>query len=330
MRAVLLFIFTAMKKILTVFALVAVVSADAQVIHENYIAVKDSVRIGDKDYLPFTEKGYTLVLPENKAVQGVVVSLDGAKFDVHTATAAQLIHPAANAAGLAVLYLCTGNPVEFFFDKKSIDETDALLSIVFRQYNLPNKNVFLLGANLSGTRGLKYIEYCRKGKSAFNPDIKGIALFDCALDMVRMWNEGTKGIKDNVAESSVAEGKMVTYILKDQFTGKPHSFMKNYLDYSPYSYWDEENRNIPFYEKYAVRAYTEPDVQWWIEHKAKSYYETNAPDMAGIINELKLAGSKDAELIVFSAHREGRHNPDATFELVDKAELVRWMVQKSK
>lgn len=304
----------------------------AQIIHESYIAAKDSLRIGLKnnDFLAYSEKGYTLIMPESGVIQGVIISLDGSRFDLKTAPANQLIHPEAIARGMAVIYVSTGNPVEFFFDRKVIDQVDAMLTIVFRQYNIPNNNIFLLGANLSGTRGLKYLEYCRSGQSSFNPDIKGICLFDCALDMVRMWNEGLKAIRDNKAESSVAEGKMVTYLLKEQFLGKPHSYLKAYLNYSPYSYWDEESRHISVYKRYAVRAYTEPDILWWMQNKGKAIFETNAPDMAGIINELKLAGSKDAELIVFSGHREGVHNPDETFGLADKTDLVNWMLRYCK
>ena len=117
---------------------------------------------------------------------------------------------------------------------------------------------------------------------------------------------------------------------KQHFAGKPHSFLNAYLNYCPYSYWDLESRHIPIYKRYAVRAYTEPDVLWWMQHKGKAIFETNAPDMAGIINELKLAGSKDAELIVFPQHREGPHNPDETFALADKEELINWMLKYCK
>ena len=59
-------------------------------------------------------------------------------------------------------------------------------------------------------------------------------------------------------------------------------------------------------------------------------YETNFPDHAGIINALKLAGDKDAELFIFWQPRQAQPNPNVTWGLVDKKELVDWVVMHAK
>ncbi|HRH60481.1 MAG TPA: YqiA/YcfP family alpha/beta fold hydrolase, partial [Chitinophagaceae bacterium] len=263
---------------------VFVLSSSAQKIVESYIPQKDSVRIGagKKDYLPFSAKGFTLILPADTVIKGTIISLEGDAFNIKEMPDDQLIHKQANAKGFAVLYVCTGNPVEFYFSDKTISMMDIMINIAMQQYHLPNKNIFLLGVGLGGNRALRYVEYCKKGKSVFNPAIKGVALFDSPLDMARMWYEGMKGIKDNAAESAVIEGKMVTYMLKDNFGGTPKHFVNDYNEYSPYSHYDETNRHIPFFKNIAVRAYTDNDVAWWLQNKKKTYFEMNAPDMAGL------------------------------------------------
>ena len=61
--------------------------------------------------------------------------------------------------------------------------------------------------------------------------------------------------------------------------------------------------------------------------KGKSVFDTNFPDMVGMITELKLKGNKKAELIVFNEERslETRRNPNATWHLVNKKELLAWI-----
>jgi len=85
-----------------------------------------------------------------------------------------LIHRYAAAKGYATLYISTGIPVDLYFSERSLQYVDSLISAVFTQYRLPNKNIFLLGAMTSGHRALKYIEYCKKGRSSFKPAIKGV------------------------------------------------------------------------------------------------------------------------------------------------------------
>jgi len=52
--------------------------------------------------------------------------------------------------------------------------------------------------------------------------------------------------------------------------------------------------------------------------------------LTGIINALKLAGNQDAELVNFCQPRQTQPNPNATWGLVDKKELVDWMVVRVK
>ena len=57
--------------------------------------------------------------------------------------------------------------------------------------------------------------------------------------------------------------------------------------------------------------------------------------MSGFINEEKLAGNKKAELIVFHSNPDDLQSIEmkrqsATWDLVDKEELINWMVRNSK
>ena len=305
-----------------------------QNIIEHYVAQNDSMRIGFEKsaFLPYNESGYTLILPDSlRNIHGVLISFEDKRFNLHANSKQQIYHEAL-AKSFAVLYVSTGIPVDLFFSVKSVVYVDTTIKTVFDTYHLPNKNIFYLGVNLSGHRALKYIEFCKQGKSKFVPHVKGIVLCDGVLDWVRQWYEGKKAIRDNFTESSIYEGKVVTYLLEKNLKATPKTNLEKYLDFSPYSYFDETNRHIKYFNEYAVRAYTEPATYYWLDAKRKTTFDTNFPDMVGFITEQKLAGNKKSELIVFNQDRTNmdRRNPNYTWGLVDKAELLNWMIAQTK
>lgn len=301
-----------------------------QRIYESYTKLNDSLRIGNgkSDFLPFNDKGYTLILPDTTAtISGTIISLEDEKYDL-VKNPKQQIYKDANLNNLAVLYISSGIPVDFYFSEKTLSFIDTTILNVFKNYNIPNKNIFFLGVSLSGHRALKYIEYFKKGKSKFNPEVKGIVLCDGVLDWVRQWYEESKGVKDNFAPSAVFSGKLITYLFEKNLKGTPKNNLNAYLDFSPYSYFDEKNRHLKYFSDLTIRAYTEPATYYWMDERRKGVFDTNFPDIVGIINELKLLGNKKNELFVFNQDKENkdRRNPYYTWTLVDKSELTNWMI----
>jgi hypothetical protein len=322
-------------KILIIFSLLLLHAGQShgQKVIEEYISQNDSLRIGSgkNDFLSYGDKGYTLILPDTtNNIKSILISFEDGKYDLNNNK--QQIYHEATAKNSAVLYVSTGIPFDLFFSDKSLNYVDITIENVFTKYHLPNKNLFFLGVNLSGHRVLKYIEFCKKGKSKFVPDIKGIVLCDGVLDWVRQWYEGKKGVRDNFVESSVSEGKLVTYLLEKNLKATPKTNLEKYLDFSSYSYFDDTDRHIKYFKDYAVRAYTEPATYYWLDTKRKTTFDTNFPDMVGIINELKLAGNTKSELIIFNQEKANmdRRNPNYTWGLVDKTELITWIIAQTK
>jgi hypothetical protein len=316
------------------FLFILTKQVNAQNTIESYLRLKGILRIGTgkNDTISFNDRGYTLLLPgATNDIRGVIISLEDRKVNLNDNPSHQ-IYPQATSKGFAVLYISTGIPVDLYFSEKTLSYIDLLLKNLFNQYKIPNKNIFFLGVNLAGHRALKYIEYCKKGKSSFKPDIKGIVLCDGVLDWARQWFEAKKGVRDNFAQSSVAEGKLIVYLLEKNLGGTPKNQLEKYLAFSPYSYFDESHRHIKYFIDLGVRAYTEPATHYWMDAKRKTTFDTNFPDMVGFINELKLAGNSKSELIVFNqdVNNKDLRNPDYTWSLVDKTELVNWMEEQSK
>lgn len=304
----------------------------AQKIIEEYAPKKtDSLSIGtgEKDFLPYIEKGYTLSMPEKTKITGTLIFLEGSGFDKKNKSA-KLIYEQANTNGFAVLSVSTEIPLDFYFTDQSGDEAHQIIEKAFKKHKLPNRNIFLLGVGLSGHRAMKYVQFIKKTNPEFKPEIIGMVICDAALDWVRQYNEGARDIRINYNKGSVWEGTFSTYLLKEHLKGTPKTNIERYLDFSSYSYFDEKNRHIQYYKDLAVRTYMQIAIQYWLEEKRKTPFDNNGPDMVGLIAALKLAGNNTSELVIIYPEdsRSEKKNVDGTWISVDKKELMKWILKQ--
>ena len=328
-------------KTLISFLLLFILSVQirGQQVFQEYTKLNGSLRYGNGSYefFPYGKRGYTLVTPGKKdSLPGTIVMLDDEMIDLRDSTKSQYIRfdREANAKGFAVLYVSTGIPVDLYFSTASLIYVDTAMKRIFRQYHLPNKNIFLLGAMVSGHRALKYIEYCKTGLSSFNPNITGVAICESAIDWVRQWYECQKQIRDSSTAVKYFEGNLVTYLFKANLKTTPMTDIDAFINFSPYCYFDTKMKKAKIYRDLAIRAYTFADTRYWFSAQGYGVFDSNYPDMSGFINEQKLAGNKKAELIVFHSNPDDPLKNDlrrqsATWELVDKVELINWMVGES-
>jgi len=301
----------------------------AQKMYQDYTLSKDTVHYGpgSNEILPPTHRGYTLILPDGGSeVSGTVLILGDDKPNLSDTSN---IHRPANTRGLATLYISTGIPVDLYFSESSLVYADSLIKQVFSSYHLPNKNIFLVGAMVAGHRALKYIEYCKKGRSVFNPSIKGVVLCESAIDWVRQWYECQKQVRDHTGDF---EGNFIPYLFARHINATPATNIRKFIDFSPYSYFDTKMEKPKLYKDLAIRAYTYADIRYWFSAQGKGIYDSNYPDMSGFINEQVLAGNKTASLIVYSSSltgplKNGMRRQSTTWNLINKKELVDWMIK---
>ena len=110
--------------------------------------------------------------------------------------------------------------------------------------------------------------------------------------------------------------------------GTPDASLDAYVRYAPYTHVAPDGGRARLLVNLPLRAYHEPDVDWWIEHRRKSYYQMNSVDHATLINELRLLGNTRAELVTTHRRRDGVDEGATphTWSIVDDAELVEWFL----
>ena len=291
---------------------------------------------GPTDFSSVQRKGLHAYLPEGTPnFLGTVIALEDYRLYGNDTLKYQSFRNEASKKGQAFSHHHQqGYRLICIFSEKSLIYSDTLMKNVFTKYHLPNKNVFLMGDMTCGHRALKYIEYCKNKKSVFNPPIKGVILIESAIDWVRQWYEGQKQVRDHLTEGGFFEGNMITYLFSENLKSTPATNIIKYIEFSPYSYFDTEMKKPKLYGDLSIRAYTYADIRYWFSAQGKGVYDSNYPDMSGFINEQKLTGNKKAELIVFHSNPDDKpasklKSQSATWDLVDKSELVDWIVNQS-
>jgi hypothetical protein len=306
---------------------------DAQRIVERYEDVGGFLRIGSgpERRVPMTERESTLLLPKDAAsmVQGVAAFIDSRRFR----SGPLRLDPGsfdaeALSRNLAVLHITTGNPFGFLFDVGEVQELADRIGAALRQAALEHVPVFPAGLSLGGTRALRLAAFlgAKPGGARFR--VAGVAIVDAPLDMARPWETERRAANLAFHPSATDEGRWVTYLLETHLGGAPRTALAQYVELSPFSHGAPDGGNAVYLREMPVRAYHEPDVNWWIENRRKSYYDMNSIDLAGFITQLRILGNERAELISSRGRRMG-YAEGATphiWSIVDNQELVEWFL----
>jgi hypothetical protein len=304
----------------------------SQKVVEYYEPLKnDSIKVGtgENDFLPYIQQGYTLMIPKNKATKGVLIFLEDSGYDKKNKSS-KLMYNQASEKGFAILSVSTEVPFDFYFSNSSMLSTHKLINKVFNEYNLPNENIFFLGASLVGHRAMRYIKYMKESNHDFQLNIKGIVICNFTLDWTRKWYQHKRDIRVNRID--LWEPTFINYMLETYLNGTPKNSPKSYHDFSSYSYFDEENRNIKNFKNYAVRAYIEPAIKYRLKKHFRTLYDNNATDIVGFLAELELAGNENTELVVFETedNTSQKKNTGSTWNSINKEELMNWIEKQTE
>lgn len=272
--------------------------------------------------IPKENAGYTLVMPRSGQARGMIVFFNSDRDTINK------MYRYANPKGIAVLYLSTGNPLEFLFETTAKQQLEGYIHLALEHHGIPKENLLFSGMSLAGTRAFKMAEFAQSKASKYKLKPRAIAACDAPLDFVRFWQALDKAKRIQFHPAAANEGTWVTAWLEKNLGGKPTDHLEAYISYSPYCYLDREGVHLSNYKNIAVRTYTEPDVQWWMKTRRKDYYAMNAIDAAAIVNELNIRGNSEAELVTTQDKGywgDGTRHPHS-WSIVDEAELVEWFL----
>jgi hypothetical protein len=317
-------------------SLVVPTVVSGQVVIEEYEPATGLLRIGAEPdrAIELTDKGYTLILPAEGAPAGLAVFFDGWRVAVSKGMPpAGTFDHAALRRGVGILRITTGNPLDFYFDDATLRSVADRIQRVLTSHQLDRVPLYFAGLSLGGTRALKLPVFLKQHEGEFWIAPAAVAVVDAPLDMARLWRAEQQAVRTGFHPSAADEGRWVSYLLETNLGGTSDERFDRYVEYSPFTYLAPggDGGNAIHLRDLPIRAYHEPDVDWWIEQRRKDYYGMNSIDLAALINELKHQGNERAELITTHRAREGvgEGSSPHTWSFVDNGDLVEWFLAQS-
>lgn len=183
------------------------------------------------------------------------------------------------------------------------------------------------GFSAGGTDAVLFAERCAKERCAMPHKVRAVFAVDAPLDWYRLWDNAMLVLKNQPPGASVAEARSIQVALEARLGKNPTPSSRRYLLLSPLASSERDGGNARALSGMAVRAYTEPDIQWWMENRSADYYGMNALDAASLIRHLKLLGNTRAELITTTEkgyRANGMRHPHS-WSIVDQRDLARWI-----
>lgn len=273
---------------------------------------------------------YLKVIPEGE-IKGLLVR-DYSKLPDITKKSPYKWEELALSNGLMVLYTSTTKTYpELYLYNGPMDLLDNLINEVVVKHNIPKDKIVIGGMSSSGTRAVRYTQYCEQGKSKNGIKIAGVFGVDPPLDNERFYQSSKQIIDKGLGKGHQEEAKlMLEFYKKNIGTGfRKRRTKRKFIITSAYTDSDKEGGNAKYLKDVPVRLYHEPDIDWWLKERNESYIHTNSPDIVGLINTLQVMGNKQAELITTTGKgylRDGTRHPHS-WTIVDEPDLINWIMQ---
>ncbi|HEU4557657.1 MAG TPA: hypothetical protein VFS20_07395 [Longimicrobium sp.] len=235
--------------------------------------------------------------------------------------------PARLAAQGVLTIVAVPHPETLYETDRMLLRLDSMVAEVVQRYRVPPQRVAIGGFSAGGTGAVRYAQHCAAGRCRAVPKVAAVVAVDAPLDFERMARGAEVHVRRQAPRTNLAEERMVLETLRRALGGSPDEAREAYRRVSPVLASEPDGGNARLLSATAIRLYTEPDVQWWIEQRNLDYHGMNAVDHAALINLLRIAGNQRAELIATTGRGfrpDGRRHPHS-WSIVDEEELARWL-----
>lgn len=312
-----------MKKIISlcVFGIFSFNSITAQSIETTYLDGNDSTR----EY-------FVTIMPKNK-IQVVVVFIPG----LYQTPEELLLETEIDE-------LAAGNDVMLvipFLTRKSLhfeEETWLFLKTVvskaFKNHQIPNENLIIGGFSSGGATAAMFTELALSDEiESIKP--KALFLIDSPINNERLaLNELKASIYNNLNIQKHKDTHVSAYFVArfQEVFGKNYLSNPEFYKYSPYVQSDTSFTSIKPLVEIPVRFYSEPDFDYFFGRDGSNFNPNvmNILDGSPFINDLKLLGNSNAELILtkdkgYRKNQNNKRHPHSV-SIVDAEEFLAWVI----
>ncbi len=266
--------------------------------------------------------GYYLAIPPAGPVRGALILLTSFR-PPESILPETMLHNAAYANG--ILTIVASMRDKLFADTAAVARINTILRHVTTRYPIDSSRVALAGYSFAGNIALRYTELANERPSQFPLHPRAVFAVDSPVDCSGLWEWSERAVKKNYYPGSVGDGKYLMDAMTKTY-GTPGEHPEIYRQLTPFNRTSVGPGNERYLQHTAVRLYYDTDIEWQLQNRRNSYYDTYMPDGSEMISRLLLAGNKEAEFVTGRQgwRSNGARNPDA-LSLVDEIACIQWL-----
>ena len=203
---------------------------------------------------------------------------------------------------------------------------------VVKKHKVSKEKFVLGGLSNGGMISLTYAEVSKKEKNSTFLVPKGVFGLDVPLDKAHMYEYCIREISRNFSEVGVNEARWIMNNYNKTYGGSPKEFPQKYVEASIYSNGVKNGGNAQYLKNIPIRMYTDLDVEWLINQRRRDLYDWNGTDIVAMINDLKLMGNKDANVIITmgkGVRLDGGKHPHS-WSIMDNQDCINWVIKLFK
>lgn len=258
---------------------------------------------------------YTAILPENRTIRSYMLLVPGFGQTADNVLGATDLPLKAAQSEIAVFIpLLQDGKESYSFSSESQSTLKTIMADIRNRFELKESDYCIGGFSMGGSAAIRYAE--------LTPDNPPVCVFaiDSPLDYERFRYSTERDVK--IYKKGIANGDSIYIKLLEDIT----PIVKD----SPYLLSDTTHQAILPLREIPIRYYIEPAEQWWLDNRQTDVLGLNLLDATAFINDLRLIGNNNAELIITS--RKGYRNNGKTYHphswsIADSKNLIEWIIQ---
>jgi hypothetical protein len=279
-----------------------------------------------RSFNPANKDDYYLVIRPQGPVKGVVVMLT--VFQPAEAIPPETkLHNVAYANGLLTVYASLQRSLSA--DSATVSRINAILKDVAVNFSADTSRFVLAGFGFAGNIVLRYTEltHARPGRYPVQPK----AMFTVAsfVDLLGVCHWCEREIKKNYDAGNVGDAQFIFNYLTNG-TGSIKAVLTSLKEMTPFDRETDSTGNERYLRGLPVRLYYDGDLNWDLDKRHNSVYDTELADGSELVSRLLGAGNQDAELVLSKqpGYRSNGIRNSSALSIVDETECIRWIFDK--
>ena len=270
-----------------------------------------------------TDGYYLAIAPQSKEIKGVIVLLTSFLPPDNLLTETKL-HSVAYTNEL--LLVVASMKQKLYADDFAINRINYLLNHIQQKYAADTSRFVLAGYDEAGNIALRYTELTYQYPAGYPIHPKAVFGIDSPVDLFGLWHWSERQIKKNYWPGAVGDAKFYLDAMTKE-NGTPYNNIDKYKKLTPFYKDGDSMGNEQYLKNVAVRLYYDADIEWQLNNRRNSLYDTKIPDGSELVNRLLLMGNTKAEFV--ASKKEGMRNNGirhpGTIAIVDEVDCIQWI-----